>query len=479
MSEETKSKQVSMFGIVLIAVSSILVVDTIAASAIIGPSAITWWLIMFVIFFVPYGLVTAELGTAYPDEGGIVDWVRRAFGDKVGARVAWLYWVNYALWVPAVFYLFALVMGQILGLELSAWSVAIISIVLCWIKSFITMRDIENILWIPNVGSIFKAIIMVMLGVCGIYVGLNKGFANDVNWNTITPSLEAGMGYLPVIIFNFMGFEIIAGASSAMKNPKTDIPKAVVLGGTLIAFFYVLATLGILATIPVSQISDATGVIESFTIIFGESSVARFFIIIIGVMFLYTLLSNVVTWAMGVNRAVVYAAEENLLPRSLATLHPKTGAPKNVAMWNGVISTVVMIVYGVMASSTGNPEVCMTDTHHVMADCLEDQGSIEDLFWDVFSLGAVTLLASYILLFPAFLKLRLSDGQTERPYVVPGGSAALWYCGVVPSILLILGVVFFFYVPGVEFDKDYFRNVGGGILVALIIGEILIRKAAK
>ena len=99
----SQGKQVSMFGIVLIAVSSILVVDTIAASAIIGPSSIGWWLIMFVIFFIPYGLVTAELGTAYPDEGGIVDWVRRAFGDGVGARLAWLYWVNYSLWIPAVF----------------------------------------------------------------------------------------------------------------------------------------------------------------------------------------------------------------------------------------------------------------------------------------------------------------------------------------------------------------------------------------
>ncbi len=59
--------KVNMFGIVLITVSSVLVVDTIAASAIIGPSSLVWWLIMFAVFFIPYGLVTAELGTAYPD----------------------------------------------------------------------------------------------------------------------------------------------------------------------------------------------------------------------------------------------------------------------------------------------------------------------------------------------------------------------------------------------------------------------------
>lgn len=453
-------KQISMFGIVLIAVSSVLVVDTIAASAIIGPSALVWWLIMFTIFFIPYGLVTAELGTAYPDEGGIVDWTRRAFGDAAGARVAWLYWVNYALWVPAVFYLFALVVTQILGFELSAWGIALIAIAMSWVKTLITLQDIENILWIPTVGSICKAIIMVLLGICGIYAGFANGFANVINLGTLTPSLEAGMSYLPVIIFNFMGFEVIAGASSAMKNPKRDIPKAVMLGGSLIAFFYLLATFGILATIPVANISDATGVIEAFSVIFGSSTIAKAVIFVIGAMFLYTLVSNVTTWAMGVNRAVVYAANEKLLPSSLATLHPRTGAPKNVAIWNGIISTVVMLGYGLMASSG-------TD------------GSVENLFWDVFSLGAVTLLASYILLFPAFLKLRLRDKTSDRPFLVPGGKMALWYCGIVPSILLILGIIFFFYVPGLEFDTEYFRNVGGGIFVALVIGEVLIFKAKK
>ncbi|MEM8564454.1 MAG: APC family permease [Pseudomonadota bacterium] len=471
MSEQ--GKQVSMFGIVLIAVSSILVVDTIAASAIIGPSSIGWWLIMFVIFFIPYGLVTAELGTAYPDEGGIVDWVRRAFGNAVGARVAWLYWVNYSLWVPAVFYLFALVLAQILGLDLGPWGIALIAIVMSWVKVFLTMRDLEQILWIPNIGSIFKSIIMVLLGVAGIYLGLKNGFVNEISVPAMIPSLEAGMSYLPVIIFNFMGFEIIAGASSAMKNPSRDIPKAVFIGGLLIAAFYLLATFGILATIPVEEISDATGVIEAFTVIFGDGGIAKVLIFIIGVMFLYTLISNVATWAMGVNRAVVYAAEEGLLPASLSKLHPKTGAPKAVALWNGVIATVVMLVYGLMASATG--ENCDS----MAADCLHAQGSVEDLFWDVFSLGAVTLLASYVLLFPAFLKLRLQDASAERPYTVPGGKFSLWYCGTVPSAILILGILFFFYVPGFDFDLGYFRNVGGGILIALIVGEILIFAAKK
>ena len=77
------------------------------------------------------------------------------------------------------------------------------------------------------------------------------------------------------------------------------------------------------------------------------------------------------------------------------------------------------------------------------------------------------------------LKLRLQDTATERPYRVPGGQFSVWYCGIVPSVILILGILFFFYVPGFDFDPDYLRNVGGGILIALVIGEILIFKAKR
>ena len=45
----------------LFTVCAVLVVDTLTASAAIGPSSISWWIITLVLFFVPYGMITAEL----------------------------------------------------------------------------------------------------------------------------------------------------------------------------------------------------------------------------------------------------------------------------------------------------------------------------------------------------------------------------------------------------------------------------------
>src|SRR5262245_43869210 len=98
--------------ITLFSVCAILVIDQLAASAAIGPSALFWWVFTLLLFFIPYGLISAELGAAYPEEGGIYAWVRRAYGPRWGARASWLYWINVALWMPSVYVLFAGMFAQ-------------------------------------------------------------------------------------------------------------------------------------------------------------------------------------------------------------------------------------------------------------------------------------------------------------------------------------------------------------------------------
>ena len=74
----------------LFTVSAILLLDTLAASASIGVSSIFWWCVMGIFFFIPYGLISAELGTTYPEQGGLYSWIRDAFGARWGTRATWL-----------------------------------------------------------------------------------------------------------------------------------------------------------------------------------------------------------------------------------------------------------------------------------------------------------------------------------------------------------------------------------------------------
>ena len=99
----------------------------------------------------------------------------------------------------------------------------------------------------------------------------------------------------------------------------------------------------------------------------------------------------------------------------------------------------------------------------------KDLGS---LFWTFFSFSLVTLLISYIPLFPAFLKLRKED-KTERMYKVPGGKLVINLMTYVPLVLLILGIVFTLFG---DFSAEYISDnlpVIIGVVISLVVQEIL------
>ena len=65
----------------VIAVDSI---RTLPISAEYGFSAVFYYLLAGLIFFIPTALVSAELASAWPETGGVYVWVREAFGKKWG-----------------------------------------------------------------------------------------------------------------------------------------------------------------------------------------------------------------------------------------------------------------------------------------------------------------------------------------------------------------------------------------------------------
>ena len=98
-----RKKVLGFWDLALFSFCAIFGVEAIAASAAIGPSAISWWLICLAGFFLPFSLIAAELGSAYPDQGGIYIWIKKAFGKRWAARAVWCYWIALPLWLPAIY----------------------------------------------------------------------------------------------------------------------------------------------------------------------------------------------------------------------------------------------------------------------------------------------------------------------------------------------------------------------------------------
>ena len=99
---EKRKKKFRLVDAILGTVCLTLVCESVMPTAAIGNTQYFWWLFLLICFCLPYGMITAELGTTYPSEGGMYDWVKRAFGPKWAGRVAWNYWINFPLWIASL-----------------------------------------------------------------------------------------------------------------------------------------------------------------------------------------------------------------------------------------------------------------------------------------------------------------------------------------------------------------------------------------
>jgi amino acid transporter len=357
--------------------------------------------------------------------------------------------------MPSVYVLFAGMFSQLFFPDLSLAWIIVIGIVMTWFTVLVGIITLEVGKWVPNVGAILKALIILVLGIGGMVFAVRNGVANDLSFKSILPTWDIGLMFLPVIVYNFLGFELMSGAGDEMKNPGRDIPKAIIVSGALIAFFYLFATVGMLLALPLEQLGLVSGIVDTLKAVLGEAGIGGAVVMILGIGALYTFFANMVTWTMGANRTAAQAAEEGTLPAVFSRLHPVNKTPVGAYVITGIVSTLVMIVYGFLA------------------------GSNEDLFWTLFAFSSIIFLLPYLALFPAFLKLRSSDPDAKRPYRFPGGKAFAWVMSIICMLFILQAIVFFIWVPGSPIDWTFAGPILIGIVVTLVIGEILLLVSRK
>lgn len=441
--------------VVLFTVCAILLVDYLAASASLGAQAISWWVIVAIFFVIPYGLIIAELGTAYPSQGGLYVWVLKAFGRRWAARTTWFYWVNVALWMPAVYLEFAGMFSQLFWPDLGLWEKILMAIGMTWVTVWIGCQTLDIGKWIPNIGALVKVIIILLVGIGGIWYASKHGVANEFSWKTIRPSWGAGLAFLPVIIYNVLGFELICGAGSEINNPVKSIPRAIFISTFVVIGLYLFATIGILLALPVKDIGLIQGLIDTLRRLYGGGSWGEGFVTFIGVGIILTFLANMVTWTLGANRSAAEAARAKELPAIFGKLHPKHNTPVGAFILTGLVSTGVVCLYGLMATSAVS------------------------LFWTIFAFASVILLFPYLLVFPALLRLRSKDPDRPRPFRVPGGRVGAWLVVLCSLFFIVQGIVLFIFPPDKPLKLDYTGSILGGIILTIVVGELLVRRAIK
>jgi amino acid transporter len=436
-----------------------------------GMSWFTWWAITMALFFVPYGLMTAELGAAWPAEGGLYVWVREAMGARWGSLAAWFYWINNAYWTASVYMIFAGTFHSIflrgrLPSSLqegpgATWLQAGVAILLTWFTVGVGVIRLDVSKWLPSLGGVVKVAIFLGLGGLGLASLLGgRPPANSFRLAEFVPSWGDSLTFLPVLVYNALGFELMSSAGEEMRDPQHDVPRVTLVSGLVIAAVYTLGVLGILLAVPLHELSIVTGTWDALQVLGRQWGAAGgTLVLLLGVGFLYACVANIVTWSLGVNRVAAAAAAEGAMPELLGRLHPRFRTPYMAFVVMGVVATFLLVGNAALSSRADN------------------------VFWMIFKLSGVCFLVSYLMVFPAFVILRRRRPEQPRPYRMPGGLLVAWPAATF-CWLFIAGACLLFFKPAptAENPAGAVREswlLAGETLATLAVGLLLMPRGIK
>jgi glutamate:GABA antiporter len=412
-------KSLRRFDMVFFTVCAFVGLDTLGTVASNGPEGFIWLLVTAALFVVPYMLLMAEVGSAFTQEGGPYEWTKLAFGRLHGGIAAILYWITNPLWVG----------GSLAFTGVAAWSANVSSIGnasvgdyvfslgFIWLSIGVAIISLRYGKWIPNAGAILRGIVLGFFSITMIVYGIKHGFSSFQGH--FSPTRAVFFGLVPVLLFNYVGFELQNAAAEEMENPQRDVPLSILRSGITGVLMYVVPVFSILLVLPLKQVTSIGGFIDAVTVAFRGvyGGAAHGLLIVMTLCFIAALVTSGAVWMIGSDRIQAVASYDGAFFPFFGVFNRKLGTPVRVNVMSGITSSVFCVAAIIM---------------------LKHQ-STANAFTVVLDIAISTTLLSYLWIFPAALKLRYSHGHVHRPYVHPWGKAGIWISTVLVTFWIALG----------------------------------------
>ncbi|HTZ92528.1 MAG TPA: APC family permease [Streptosporangiaceae bacterium] len=419
--EKAKLRRVlGRLDLVLFTACAIVGLDSVAQAAEAGAQAITWLVISLVLFLIPYGMLTAELGSAFPVEGGPYEWARMAFGRPAGAVTAILYWLSNPLWVGGT--LSAATIASLNAFVLSkpmntTWEI-VVGLVFIWVTVAIAIIAFRIGKWGPNIGTFVKmAVVVIFTALFIAYLVKHGRPAGASTAADLKPSLDGFLTAIGIMVFLWVGFELSNGASEEMRNPQRDVPKMIVRSGVIAAVLYGLVILGIVLVIPSAQLSGVGGFVDAYSAVSGGVLHSHPLDVVFAVLVILTLVGSGAVWLEGADRTQAIAALDGAAPAWMGRF-TSFGTPISVNLSSGVVASVMCVLV-----------------------LLVTKGSLASFFSVMLALTISSTTLSYLFIFPALTILRRRYPGAERPYRMPGGMPGAWAAVIITELFVVVTVI--------------------------------------
>jgi amino acid transporter len=325
------------------------------AAEVAGPAALISWILgTFIILFI--GLTYAELGTMFPEAGGMVRYAHFSHGSLAGYISGWANWIAIVSVIPveaeaSVQYMsswpFAWAEALYNGKELSinGLLIAALLVIVYFLLNYFTVRLFARV---NTAITVFKFIIpgLTILGL--LFAGFHG--KNFTQYNGFMPHGWAGVLTAIAtsgIVFAFNGFQSPVNMAGEARNPRRSVPIAVIGSILMAGVIYVLLQLTFIGTVkpdmmtngwehiqmnsPFADLALAWGLNWLALLLFADAFVSPS-----GTGITYT----------ATTARMIYGMEQNgYFPKVFGFVNPKVGVPRAAMWFNLVISFMFLFLF--------------------------------------------------------------------------------------------------------------------------------------
>lgn len=442
-------QKIGTLALTLMITGSIDSIRNLPATALFGTTLIFFFLFAALFFLIPTALVSAEL-SANIGEGGIYQWSKRAFGDKVAFLAIWLQWVNVVVWLPTILSFIAGTAAYLVSPALANNHYYLVSVIVStfWLITWLNLRGINVSARFASLCTFLGLILPMTLIILMLGIWIAGGHPLQIHFaaNNLLPDIHHMDNWiaLTAIMIGFAGMELATVHIKSVDNPVSTFPRALAYASIIILLTMILGSLSIAFVLPYDQINIVNGTMQTFTY-FLNAYHLQWMVPVLACMLVSGSIGGIINWVSSPVQGLAQAAQNGYLPAVFAKTN-KNGVPHYLLIGQAILVSLISFSF-------------------LFFD------SVNASYWLLTALSTQIYMFMYLLMFIVALRLRFKMTFSDDVFLIPGktiGTVVTCIMGLIGcSITILVG-----FIPPDNFNVGshwYYEMIFCGGMLAMLL----------
>ncbi len=320
---------------------------------------------------------------------------------------------------------------------------------------FITYLVYKGIYETKVAGNIM---VILKLAILLLVIGVGSFYVNPDNWSPFAPNGVGGvLKGVAGVFFAYIGFDAISTTAEECKNPRRDLPRAMIYALAITTVLYVIISLVLTGMIHYSELNVGDPLAYAF-----EKLHLTHLSGIIAISAIIAMASVLLVFQVGQPRIWMSMSRDGLLPKRFSKLHSKYKTPAFATIIAGIIVAI--------------PSLFLNLTE------VTDLTSIGTLFAFVLVSGGVLIMDN-----KRMGNTLKSEGGYRVPYINSRYVLPLVWVFIISALFFFNAdeVIWYFNFTGIKYDEGFWNifkhqiPMYGFIVIAILLTYYAIKKQSS